>query len=94
VTEWSELLRQRFDLAQLVSSWIISGDVRSRKPNSAIFEQALRSLGMPGSSVLFLDDRAPNVEGARRAGFCAELFTNLESARRLVLRELAHENLL
>lgn len=43
------------------------------KPSTEYFEQALKRLALPGSSVLFLDDREVNVAAARGVGLHAEL---------------------
>jgi putative hydrolase of the HAD superfamily len=45
------------------------------KPEAAIYQHAIRELGVQPCETLFLDDRADNVEGARAAGLQAELFT-------------------
>ncbi len=43
------------------------------KPDGAVFEAFERASGFPRSGVLFFDDSAVNVEGARRFGWRAEL---------------------
>ncbi|MDR1449963.1 MAG: HAD-IA family hydrolase [Propionibacteriaceae bacterium] len=92
VSEWSRLLRQRFALDALIASWTISGDVGSRKPDKAIFDKALRSLGVPPRNVFFFDDRPANVASANRLGFRSALFTDAESSSRLLRSELSHDN--
>ena len=48
------------------------------KPERAIYDDAVRGVGVPAAECLFLDDRAENVEGAREAGLQAELFKTWE----------------
>lgn len=42
------------------------------KPDPAFFSEAARRIAANPASILFLDDNAHNVEGARSAGFRAE----------------------
>lgn len=55
-------LEARFDAV------IISCEVGLAKPDAAIFRLCLERLGLPAGSVLFVDDRAENIEGAARVG--------------------------
>ncbi|MGB0064429.1 MAG: HAD family phosphatase [Terracidiphilus sp.] len=58
-----------------------------RKPQPAIYRRALDILGCTPERVLFIDDRAENVEGGRAAGMKAIRFTG-ESELRAELKEL------
>lgn len=49
-----------------------SCDLGAVKPERAYFERALDRIGAPADQVLFIDDHAPNVAGARAAGLAAE----------------------
>ena len=49
-----------------------SCDLGAVKPERAYFERALDRIGAPADHVLFIDDHAPNVAGARSAGLVAE----------------------
>jgi putative hydrolase of the HAD superfamily len=55
-------LEPRFDAV------IISCEVGLAKPDAAIFRLCLERLGLPAGAVLFVDDRADNIEGAARVG--------------------------
>jgi putative hydrolase of the HAD superfamily len=46
------------------------------KPDEAIYHHAAEGLGVKPQEVLFIDDRAENVEGARRAGMMAIQYGN------------------
>jgi putative hydrolase of the HAD superfamily len=50
---------------------ILSHEVGCLKPDRAFYEACVAAAGVPAASCLFLDDLAPNVEGARRAGLGA-----------------------
>lgn len=69
VTEWSQLLRRRFDLESFITEWIISGEVGSRKPEWPIYEQLMASVGASGESIIFVDDREKNLRGPHAAGW-------------------------
>jgi len=47
-----------------------------RKPGLPIYERAIDILGRPPERILFIDDRAENVDGATRAGMKAIQFKN------------------
>ncbi len=55
-----------------------SYELRVVKPDAAIYETAVRGLGIDPRAALFLDDRAANVNGARAVGLQAEIFTTWE----------------
>ncbi|MEV8378208.1 HAD-IA family hydrolase [Kribbella sp. NPDC056861] len=63
-----------------------SCDLGLAKPDPAYFKAILTAVDRPGSSVLFIDDNADNIEGARQAGVHAELY-DLDQGPE-VLREL------
>jgi putative hydrolase of the HAD superfamily len=68
VSEWSALLRRRFALEKHFKGWVISGDVKVRKPDPRIYEIALeRTSCLPGEC-LFIDDNVANLEAAREKG--------------------------
>ena len=51
-----------------------SCDLGLAKPDPAYFRAILSALGVPASEVLFIDDNAANVDGARSVGIQAELY--------------------
>jgi putative hydrolase of the HAD superfamily len=65
-----------------------SFDVGAIKPDPAFFEEALRRIGAPGSSVLFIDDTINNVHAAREAGLAAEHW-HFEQGHDVLLKHLA-----
>ena len=54
------------------------------KPDQEIYEAVMRTTGLAGDAILFLDDNAINVEGARAAGLDAAQATGVESARSIL----------
>ena len=54
------------------------------KPEVDFFHRVLDELELPGPSVLFLDDRADNVEAAGRAGLAAQVYTGESGAEVLI----------
>jgi putative hydrolase of the HAD superfamily len=49
------------------------------KPQPAIYEDAVRGIGVAPKDALFIDDRPENIEGAVQAGLLAELYSNWEN---------------
>ncbi|MFB9906847.1 HAD family hydrolase [Allokutzneria oryzae] len=60
---------------------VFSGDLGVAKPDPAIWTALLERLGARAGDCLFLDDRQPNIDGARLAGLTAELWTGPEEVR-------------
>jgi FMN phosphatase YigB (HAD superfamily) len=56
----------------------VSYEMRLRKPDRAAFEHIAREIGVAPRSILFFDDTAANVEGARAAGLEAVLVRSPE----------------
>jgi hypothetical protein len=52
----------------------VSGHMRVIKPDPRIYEMVEEDCGLSGSSLLFADDRADNIEAARARGWHAHLF--------------------
>jgi putative hydrolase of the HAD superfamily len=62
----------------------LSHEIGAVKPHVPAFRLVAQSAGLEPSRCLFIDDRADNVEGARLAGFQAEVFTNQASLEALL----------
>ncbi|MFA7767394.1 HAD family hydrolase [Streptomyces sp. NRRL S-448] len=56
----------------------LSCRIGSAKPEPAAYEWCIRELGLPPGEVLFVDDRAENVDAARRLGLQGHVFTSPE----------------
>lgn len=70
----------RFEVLHRLDGWLLSGDVGVIKPDPAIYAIACERFEIEPSEAVFIDDRADNVEAARRFGLPAIQFTD---ARRL-----------
>jgi FMN phosphatase YigB (HAD superfamily) len=62
----------------------LSHELRRSKPAIEAFQLVAAQAGIDPARSIFFDDLADNVEGARRAGFQAELFTSEEALRGLL----------
>ncbi len=72
--------RKRIDA--LFDPVVISGEIRLRKPQAAIYQHALDQLGgVPAGRVLFVDDAEPNIIGAQTVGLRALLHTSPRCTR-------------
>ncbi|WP_314246835.1 HAD family hydrolase [Streptomyces kutzneri] len=56
----------------------LSCRIGSAKPEPAAYEWCIRELGLPPGEILFVDDRAENVDAARRLGLQGHVFTSPE----------------
>ena len=52
----------------------ISSEMKMMKPSAAFYEEVVRRIGLPAGELLFVDDNAANVEGARAVGIEARHF--------------------
>lgn len=76
VSEWSRLLRTRFDLTRWIPDWIVSGDIGIRKPDPRAYDALVHAAGVPATDIHFFDDRPRNVTAARQAGLDGRLFSS------------------
>ncbi len=73
--ETNEFRFEHFGLRNYFKVALSSCYLGLRKPDAAIYRRALDILGRPAERILFIDDRAENVEGAIAVGMNALLFT-------------------
>jgi 2-haloacid dehalogenase len=59
----------------------VSAHVGVMKPELAIYRHHEKAFGLDPAAILFFDDSPANVEGARAAGWNAELYTDAEAMR-------------
>ena len=64
----------------LFDAVVDSSLVGHRKPEPAIYELTTRTLGVPASGILYLDDFAANLDGAKEAGWRTIHVVDVESA--------------
>jgi len=74
VREFRDGWRALIPVDQLIDRVFDSSELGVRKPDSAIFKQALQGMGnVEASRAVFLDDVPANVESARQLGLCGIL---------------------
>jgi len=74
ISEWSKKLRARFELDRYIRGFVISGDVRVRKPEQAIFDRLLERMAVNPHAAVFVDDQRLNLDAAAALGFRTVLF--------------------
>jgi FMN phosphatase YigB (HAD superfamily) len=63
----------------------LSHELGAEKPDLESYQLVAARAGLPPESLLFFDDLPANVEGARRAGWQAEVFTGEAALRTLLV---------
>jgi putative hydrolase of the HAD superfamily len=71
-------VRQKFAWLKGFDHQTFSAEVSLIKPDAAIYEHSLRGVGVAASEALFVDDKEPNVKGARSVGLQALQFRSVE----------------
>ena len=77
-----ESLLSQHAFFRLFDDLVLSYQVGAVKPDAAFFEALIERAGHPPEACFFTDDRPENVDGARRFGIDAELFTGVPSLLR------------
>jgi len=75
LSEWSKKLRARFGLISYFKGFVISGDVGSRKPDLAIYQHLINQVNAKPSDMIFVDDKAENLDVASEFGLNTILFS-------------------
>lgn len=60
--------------SELFDSTIMSCDIGVAKPNIEFFYRALKTIGLPADTILFIDDHDSNVDSARNVGMHARRY--------------------
>jgi putative hydrolase of the HAD superfamily len=76
--EMVRYVRQKFAWLDRFDHLLFSAEVSLVKPDAAIYEHSLRGVGVAASEALFVDDKEPNVQGARAVGIRAIRFQSLK----------------
>lgn len=72
-----EFIRDQFDVLDRFDDLVLSFEVKSLKPDPAIYEAALKKIHCDPPDCFYTDDIAKYVEGGRRHGLDAEVFTTV-----------------
>ena len=70
------LAKEKFPFLKLPRGETVSGEIGLIKPDLAIYQHHANTHGLDPAACLFFDDSQQNVDGARNAGWQAELFTD------------------
>jgi putative hydrolase of the HAD superfamily len=81
-------MRHSLGFGEVFDEQFYSHELGVAKPDAGYFRAVLERIQVPAETVLFLDDRDENVEGARAAGLPAELFPRDGGA--VALRAILH----
>ena len=68
----------KYEFFNLFDGIIISGEVKIIKPDPAIFELMLGTIGRSPHECLLIDDSKPNINAAQELGFITILFQSPE----------------
>ncbi len=72
-------IRRRYPFFANFDHYILSYEQGVMKPGAAIYEAVERALGLAGEAIVYLDDRAENVEGGLARGWRAILHEKPET---------------
>ncbi len=82
LTNWNydkfSLVRHKFGFFKLFDEIIVSGQVKLKKPDPAIYNLLLQKIHCSPQECLMVDDSPTNVEASRKMGFVSIHFTSPE----------------
>jgi len=76
LSEWSNYLRDKFDINKYFDTIVISGDVKLQKPDINIFNLMIDRLALPACRCTYIDDRRRNLSAAKSIGMETILFNS------------------
>lgn len=82
VAEWAPKRRRLHNLDPYFAGWVVSGDLKSPKPNPLIYQRLLDMLPCPPQACRYVDDRIPNLEMGLKVGLRPVLFGAQPTASR------------
>ena len=80
-TDMADHVRKTFDWLAHFDHHIFSAEVRSAKPEPAIYQHTIQALGVPPSAALFIDDREENLVQARAISIRTIRYHSVEQLR-------------
>ncbi|MBP5398618.1 MAG: HAD family phosphatase [Bacteroidales bacterium] len=82
LTNWSAetfcQVRNKYVIFGLMDGMVVSGEERIVKPDAAIYRLLMERYGLRAEESLFVDDRQPNIDGAKAVGMGGVLFRNAQ----------------
>ena len=79
--EKAQMVFSKIPVWKHIRDVVISGDEKIVKPDPAIYELALKRMGLTAPQVFFTDDSVVNIEAAKSLGFVTHLFDRPETLR-------------
>ncbi len=76
-----EFIRDQFQVLDRFDDFVLSYEVKALKPEPAIYEDALKKIGCDAPDCFYTDDIVQYVEGGRRHGLDAEVFTTVNELK-------------
>jgi len=76
--DWSNFLRNKFNINQLFDVNVISGDIGYRKPDKRIYEILLDKTKSPAEECIFIDDKLENLRAASELGIKTIKFVRIK----------------
>lgn len=80
--ETFNLVSDRFPVFKELDGYIISGDVKMLKPESAIYQEIINKFNLEPSASVFIDDNLHNVKGSIDAGLPAIAFIDCSTLKK------------
>lgn len=77
---------QHYPILSLIEDRLLSYQAGCMKPETRIFELAIKKAGVAPEKIFFTDDRPENIDAAQRAGIQALLFQSESQLKRDMLR--------
>ena len=77
----------RIDGADCLDGLLLSAEEGCAKPDARIYARLLSKFALVAQECFFIDDNAPNIEGARACGIDGTMFSGDVDALRAVLRQ-------
>lgn len=83
---WYELIEAKLELRRYLGRRFVSFETGLRKPDPEAYAASARTLGVPPSACVFVDDRASNCAAAEDVGMQAIVFQDAGSLRDALAR--------
>ncbi len=87
-----EFIRDRFQVLNRFDDFVLSYQVNAIKPEPAIYEMALKKIHCDAPDCFYTDDIVQYVEGGRRYGLDAEVFTTVDLLKTHLAQRGIHLN--
>jgi FMN phosphatase YigB (HAD superfamily) len=88
-----DYILSNFPVVQVFDKWLLSHEVRFKKPAFEIFEKAIEWAGVEPEKVLFIDDMKTHIEVAISLGMRGIHFTSCEDLKDNLIKFLTGEHL-